>query len=951
MSFLSELTTSLIEDNKFDYKDLVIVLPNKRAMKTLYREWACRIKTPILAPTIFTIDELIKSLSTITLASNSELLVELYKVAQKYPELQTDDFQKFVSWGNNFLKDINEIDMYLVNADQIFDLQYAFKETNFIMADKLSLAQQRYLALFKTLNPIYQEFTQHLRSIKKGYLGLIYRDVADNIQDYIHNAPWKRIVFAGLHALSPSELRIAQFFKDNIPCEFLFDLDQFYYDTKHSFKIREAIDRLANQLNISKIQNIHDDYAQIPKKINILGVSKKMTQIYQAIQLLEQYSLDELKETAVVFADESLLMPFVHVYSSINCNITMGYPIKYTRTYQLLQALLNTAQNIRRLSNSSNGALYHKDVIAILRNPLIAKTYFDNSFEHSKFVGDIIKSNRIFFGNSIFDKMTDSFPDLSKDGTDFLSELIRFFQNIEEKIMSDTEERIITLIKDSLTELANDITAFPKEILIDIQTIKYFIEDKIQQISIPFQRNEGADLQVMGLLETRALDFKHVIILSVNEGVIPVSKNENSLLLFEVKRNFGLPTMQQNEAIYAYHFFRLLQRAESVDLIYNSDSSDSSGVAEESRFIRQLEWRIQQLSLPYEISRQNALYISPKTATNLDSVSIKNNDRIRERIATSYFSATSLTNYITCPLRFYFENVAKITPPESIEESVEQRVIGNVMHKILEDTFNEFKGIQNGQSTEISETQVDEILQKNLCNENIEKVFKEQEDMGDRDLKRGKIYLAQKVVGNMLSAYKNVIKNDILYHNVTIIASELKMKADIGVDGGEKIHLIGFADRVELRNDNLTILDYKTGEVKPKELEFNDIKELFELPEKKKLLQLMMYTYLYCHNENCDNPDMYPRTEKIDCGIISFQNFMKNNEKEEASLCIPVDKSQDKKQDFDFVSHMTDFEEELRKFLKGIITSKTFSQTEDNSRCCYCDYAEICGRNNDEKKW
>lgn len=943
MSFLSELVSDLVEPGRIDYHDLVIVLPNKRAMKNLYREWSFRLSTPVFAPAIFTIDDLIKKLSPIESISNAELLVELFQVTQKFPSLKETDFQKFVSWGGNFLKDINEIDMYGVDGAKIFDAQYAFKETSFVLQPHLSKAQEKYLSLFKSLYPLYQEYTNHLKEIKKGYAGLIYRDVAEHIDIYAKELPWNRMVFAGLQVFTPSELAVVKFFQEHFSCKFIFDLDRFYYEDDHDFKIKDSIDSIAKKLRISQVQNIHNDYQDIPKKINVLGVSKKLTQIYQAIQILEQCSEEELRETAVVLADESLLVPFVHAYSQANCNITMGYPLKYSQTCQLLQTLLKAAQNTHRFQQVAPGTYYHKDVMAILHNSLFKSCFFETEYDHETFTKKLIKSNRIFFGKNIFDSYVGSFPDLEKDGVDFINSIILFFSVLLNKAEKSPEQKIIQLLIEALEEVAHFIGKFPSEIFIDVRTIIFFIEEKLQAVSIPFQRNEGAPLQVMGLLETRALDFKHVIILSVNEGVIPVMKSENTLLLMDIKRNFGLPTMQQNEAVYAYHFFRLLQRAEKIDLIYNAVSSSSSqGVAEESRFIRQLEWRMQQMQLPYAINRGNALYIPPKMSAQPNKIEIPNNETIRDYLKNFTYSASSLNAYIACPLKFYLKYVAHIEPEETIEESVEQRVLGNVMHKILENTFEELRMGQNGSKTGITEEQVSSVLQKYFSEEYINQIFKEQEEVRDRDLQRGKIFLAREVVKKILNAYQNVVKEDILNKKITIIALEMELFAMLGIDDFE-IKLKGTLDRVELRNNDLTILDYKTGIVK--KMGYTKMENLFSDVEQGKLLQLMIYAYLYRHGHQCGNRngDLYPQTERIECAIVSFQQLMKKSVKESDCFLYPQDEKT--KSNLNLTALLDEFEIALKNFLQTMIASEKFAQCPESDHCKYCDYNEICGRN------
>lgn len=928
MTFLSDLTSSYFVEGKSDYRDLLIVLPNKRANKTLYREWASRTKQPIFSPTILSIEELIHYFSPLQILSKPELMVILYQVAKGFPTIP-DDFQHFVSWGMNFLKDINDIDHYLVNSKQIFDSQVAFKEIDCLMQASKSDNSNRYLDLYKQLENLYKAFREKLWKEQKGYAGMSYRYVAEHFDQIVKETPlpWTKIVFAGLHALTPSETTIVNHLKLRCTCEFKFDLDSFYY-TDEGFRIKSMMTELQKRLALPA--PTLSNYYQHKKSIKLYGVSKSMAQIYQAIQLLKNASPDELRETVVVFADEAMLMPFVHAYPAHACNITMGYPITYTLTYQLLRLILSAEKNLHRLNMEGKEIIYHKDLFAILEHPMMQHR-FQSTFEYTQFIQQLVATRKMVFSLDTLRERCSFFPNLALEGTELLKEIIQFFTQLSDEDPDNIEKPIMGWLTEILRQVCTLVEPLTDEKKIDINTLQIFIEECVAQSSIPFQRNEDAKLQVMGLLETRTLDFKHVIMLSVNEDVLPKDRNENSLLLYEVKRNFGLPTGEHNEGIYAYHFFRLLQRAERIDLIYNSDISYEESAAEESRFIRQLEWRMNQLNLNYSIERPTALYFTPQSHSDKKTVRAINDTQVKEKLLNLKYSASSLSTYITCPLKFYLTYVEKILQHEKIEESVEQRVMGKVIHKILEDLFRALKDIQSRKAVQKIDWEITQTINQHICEKRVKEEFERQPEVGQGNLEKGKLYIAQEIVCKILDRYKKVIQDDL--KEITIVAPEMKMNVKISVLGTE-IRLTGSADRVEIKEDILRILDYKTGKVESKNIEFSDMQTLFSNPEQQKLLQLMMYAYLYRHDPTIKNK----YKGKLSCAILSFQKLMSGDQIE-----CPAKYKDKKKEPFSYEELIDEFEKYLQALLKKIIDCEYFEQTNDTTQCTNCDYAELCG--------
>lgn len=935
MNFISSLVDALIKNEHGDFQCVKIILPSKRAQQKLYWELAHRFNRPVFAPIVLSIDEFVHSLSPLRLASQSELLIDLFHVYKHFPFSQEDDFQHFISWGVCFLHDINEIDLYSCDPDAIFTNLSEFKELEFFAEPNLTPNQRKYLEFYASLKDVYHQFVEYLQQHGKAYNGMIYRQVAQNIAACAAGMENVSFYFAGLHALAPTEMTIAQYLSDHAQVHFAFDLDPFYLNSENN-KIGQFINDIQKNLNINNLQILEHCYENIPKHITVTGVSRQMSQVYLAIEALNKMSDNERNKTAVVFADENLLMPFVHAYQGMNANVTMSYPVQYTLAHQLLQDLLSAAQNLRRLhpelsgaSNLERAGFYYRDVLAIFRNGIIWKALFPDENTHSAFVEKIIASNRIFLRMSeLRVDETDVFPHLGKDGMAFLEELSQFFEFIIAKLPAGNDQSLLIALRqsfDEIRQLFDNVDVGE----IDLATLQHFIDDEISQSSLSFVGNPDSGLQLMGLLETRALDFDNVIMLSVNEGVIPTGKSANSLLLLPIRRAFGLPTYEKSDAIYSYHFFRLLQRAKKVQLFYNMDSTGS--VAEESRFIRILEFEARNQNLnSLHIERRNFL-AAPNMKQTQGPFSIKKDEKILERLRQMRYSASSLNRYINCPLQFYLNCVAGIKPETTIDENIEMNVIGTVMHGILEELFDKIKEQPSESVARIHE------WQKKIEGDYLGECFLKQEELKGQDVARGKLFLASEVVKRYLQKYFILLENDFSNcgDSVEIVDTEMDLFGKLRI-GEIEVNLHGVADLVENVHGVPHIFDYKTGFVS--NLTYDELDKVFQDPNLKQVFQLLFYCYLYKNQVDA---------KQLACAIIGFQAMMKGDDYVlKPKIAVPVEGK--KRADAVELSVtdelLADFEAHLSGLLSEIFNPEVdFEAQCDADRCKFCDYRAFCG--------
>lgn len=935
MPFLQKLATAIIQNNSIDFKDTAVILPNRRAVKLLRQAMAQKIGKAFFSPVFYTIDDFIDTLCPLKKVDKMVLLFKLYDVYKNSEQGKDKDFYSFVSWGSVFIQDINEIDMQLANADDIFTNLADIKEIdNSFLKQHLSQNTLSYIEFYKSLNQLYHQYNQVLQKEQIGYTGLIYKETAENIETYATQLSHQRYIFAGFNMFSPAELKIARYYREHFHAEFYFDLDQLYFndEKKESYMVQQM--KLAfNELGISydKVSWIGDDYRDIPKTIRVTGASKQMNQVLYATELLNNMSDEELDHTAVVLADESLFLPFIHTYGKTRANYTMGYPLKATAAYSLLETLISAAQNSERFranQQSKNFSYYHRDLIAFFRNPIIqeAMPKTDNAPSATEVIDKIIKGNRTFLEyEDVPELELAHYPRFTTQGINFFHQLRDFFRQLSDTLPNERQSfYALQYIENGLQQTEELLTAFGQTVNdLDLKSIEYIITEQLGKLSVPLGGTPDSGLQVMGLLETRTLDFKNIIMLSVNENILPKGRSQNSLIMHSLKQHFNLPTYHYRDAVIAYHFFRLLQHAENIHLIYNNDSSDT--LEEKSRFIHQLDFEIKKKNLPIHFTEETlAQKLQAQTATA--PISIAKDDHILHNLKKFQFSPTAISTYIKCPLRFYLEKIAGIKKPDEVNETIESSAIGTIIHAVLENLYTDIKRqpAQGLQAIANYRNNLEQLIREQFINENFH----------EKDLLHGKLYLAFEVVKKNLSAYLKMVETEFEQGHTDIIGTEINLHANIDIHG-ETINLHGKADRIDCRDQCITIFDYKTGKVDAKYLSLKTLDEignLFTNSDYDKLFQLLMYAYMYAHDLS---EATVRKTTRTQCGIISFQEIMKKEG-------TPILFAQVPDTEIDNTT-LKAFEDALKQLLEEILDpNNEFKQTDNTKNCQYCDFSPIC---------
>lgn len=954
-SFLANLAQNMLSLG-VALEDTMVVLPNRRAKRMLLKILAEQVGKPFFAPTIYAIDEFVEMLSPLAKMDKLEQLIQLFGLYKTLSPKPVTDFNEMMAWGPSFLKDVSEIDMQMDDGVNILKTLGSAKTFEIPFGqDEISESQKEKIAFFQLLSNLYVQYRALLLSKQSGYDGLIYRDCAENMEAYVCKLKHKHFVFAGFHVLTPSELAIVKYVKEHFDTYFYFDVDPFYCDFNKDARFSTAhfLSKICERLGLpqEKIQFREPHFSTIPKKIKIVGTAQNMNQIFYAIDCLENIKEQQgnLDDTALVLADESLLLPFLTAYDASEANITMGYPISATPAYALLDSILNAYQTSQRYQMGMHGQfLYHfKDVVSILRNPYVKKYLFENEDEFQSVMNEIEGSQHA----SLYrfeDFRPDLLPSFSVDSPSVLSDIVRYFQTIINYNLEDRDKAIMDLFLQVLQQTEQVLQPMIAESALSFSLVRFAIHQQVDKLTLPLKGDATRGLQVMGLLETRTLDFKNIIMLSVNEGVLPMGISFNSLIPFDFR--FTGETLENylyKDQVYAYHFFRLLQRAENVVLMYDNDCAGS--LVEKSRFITQLEFEISEQQLK-NVQLEYPIVSFPFTIPKPESISVKKTPEIISAIHDFEFSASALNVYINCPLAFYLNNLCCIQKPDTFKEKIGSNLIGSIAHVIFENVFNEIKD-NASHAQDILEEAIKQVYEKIRALLIDDETFRRNNHLNFReeDLQKGRLYLAVQMVRNDVVNYLKKAKQELSDHSVTILGNELKLKCKLPVGpNNQSVTLKGTIDRLQTEEGHLMVVDYKTGKVDDAKLKvaLDDLETVFTDAQHGQFVQLAFYALLckYAKHSVLDNLDL---SESLQCAIISIKEVNQNA----SYLHKAVIGSTVSKRVLQNVSETFDDEtlEALETALKTVLAEivnpdRDFVQTTDSKHCQYCDFRHICGR-------
>ncbi|MER3375699.1 MAG: PD-(D/E)XK nuclease family protein [Allomuricauda sp.] len=862
-SFLEHVLGDLL-DKGTDFSECTFILPSKRSGTFLKKHLASTLAHNIFSPKIHSIQDFIADISGMEQTSNLDLLLVLYEVYKDAQMDEPDDFPSFLKWGQTLLQDFNEMDGYLIPAHDLLNYLSAIKEINHwsVKKDKTELVQN-YLQLWNKLEVIYNTFTGVLKKQKRGYQGLMAKVAVSHLDDCSKNHKTNPIIFVGFNALTSAESKIVQHFLEQGNGQIYWDIDSYFLnDPIHDAGLfirgyQRNWPYYKNKTSLNPQSNFLS-----PKKISITGVPKSISQTKYVGQLLNELNSNtsiDFSKTAVVLADESLFSPMLQaVPPSINAvNITMGLPLNKTVLYSFFMAHLELN------ANTSERGWFYKYVLELTANPYCLTLSASSKVDFAPMLAKEIKEqNRLYINSDVLDTYADANEVLE---IIFPKDRISVLQWIDNcLLLIDRLKSIYQQEKNALELeqiyrfyiLFNQLKEYLGHVdfISELKSIKNLFKQLAAMETLDFIGEPLTGLQIMGMLESRNLDFETVIITSVNEGILPSGKMNNSFIPFDVKRDYGLPTYKEKDAIYIYYFYRLMQRAKNVYIIYNTEPDVLEG-GEKSRLISQLLTDDNMAPFVTHSIAAPQANITPAEPLEITKGPLLLDDIIA--FAHSGFSPTSLTNYVRNPIDFYTRNILKINDLDEVEENIAANTFGTIVHDSLEELYTPLVG------TTLSKESVTGLKPK--IPTVVERHF--QKNLSGVDISKGKFLLVFNVIVKYLENFIDIEIKQLQRHTIKLLALEEKYDVPLNIPELDfLVKLKGTLDRIDEFDGTTRIIDYKTGKVEPKNVKLTDWEELITNYDKSKAFQLLCYALLYSKKHD---------TNSVLAGIYSFKNLGK----------------------------------------------------------------------------
>ncbi|MEZ4778031.1 MAG: PD-(D/E)XK nuclease family protein [Flavobacteriaceae bacterium] len=853
MQAFIEKVLSEITQTKPINSDTIFILPSKRAVAFLKKTLVKQSHVSYFAPKVISIETFIEDISGLKISDNLSILLSSFEVYSKADAfIEKDTFQEFSTWIQPILNDFNEIDRYLIPKKDFFNYLLSIQTLEkWGVKNEQTPFIKSYLLFWKSLESYYDLLTDTLSKQQIGYQGMVYRKAAEDIEHYVLANGYKPHYFIGFNALNKAEQTIFQELLETGNTSVFWDMDrEILDDNDHaaSHFLRNYLEHW-NYYKKNEVAIINSPLEK--REITIVNAQNDIGQVKYVAQLISNYSQDIIANTAIVLADEKLLIPLVYsLPSSIKAvNITMGIPLNDVKEVPLFHILFDFFLN--------PSPYYYKKVEALFLHPW-TKVLFGNP---ETILAYIKEQNITYISYKDLQPIVTGKNErllalLFKNHTKNVSEILNNFQLIIQKLQTSNqlsffENLILSKLKAIFLRLEILYQKYP--FIEDPLSLKSIYEQIIASETLDIEGNPDEGLQIMGILETRVLDFENIILLSANEGTLPSGKTHSSFITHDLKIQFGLPLTPEKDAVYAYHFYHLLFRAKKGTFIYNSHANGLNS-GEKSRFLMQLEIEkrkkdilIQEVQVSHIVSESKLQKEVKKTSQILDKL---------KDMAKQGFSPSALLSFIRNPMDFYFERILGINEADTLEETVAYNTLGTIVHQALENLYKPF--LNSELSIEILRD-----CKKRIPSEVIQQ-FKTHYKLGDFSKGKNLIIfeVAKKYVENLINYDSHCLKEG---HSIKIIALEEKLKTTVVFPEIEfPITIKGTVDRVDLFNNQLRIIDYKTGRVEQKELDVIDWELLGEDYKFSKAFQVLTYAYMYHKNTSL---------EGIQAGIISFKNL------------------------------------------------------------------------------
>lgn len=953
-TFLKQVAHDLYNKTEGNFTKVAIVFPNKRASLFFNEYLAQESDRPIWSPTYVSISELFRQSSDLSIADPIKLVCDLYKVFQKATGSK-ETLDDFYFWGEMLIADFDDADKNMTDTHALFsnlkDLNELMDNYDFLEeGQKEALSQffhnfsinqvtelkQRFISMWNVLGDIYAEYKALLESQSIAYEGMLYRQVIEQLD--VEALPYNKYIFVGFNVLNKVEHTLFKKLNEAGKAMFYWDYDTFYLNkTPHEAGefIRRNLRDFPSELPASFFDNLNQ-----PKEVTFIESPTENGQVRYLPQWIRENLTSQEKETAVVLCNEALLQPVLHALPDNvkHINITMGFPLSQTPAYSFVNALMELHTSGY---NPNNGRYLFAEVISVLKHPYTRQL----SPEAEKLEQTLTRDNRFYPLPS--ELKQDNVLELlftprrnNLDLCSMLSEALKEVAVIYQQQAASHSDAFDQLYRESLFKTYTLVNRFhtlieSKELNVQAGTFQRLLTRVMSSSSIPFHGEPAIGMQVMGVLETRNLDFRHLIMLSVNEGQLPKAGGDSSFIPYNLRKAFGMTTIDHKIAVYAYYFYRLMQRAEKVTLVYNT-ATDGINRGELSRFMLQflIEWGYPVLRKQLEAAQ------SPQDST---PIIIEKTPDIMERMKSVFdirnnpkalISPSALNCYLDCPLKFYYKYVALLSAPDEVTADIDSAKFGSIFHYAAEHIYKDLTAHGKLISKENLETLLkDEVRLQTYVDNGFKELFfnlppNEQPEYNG-------IQLINSAV--IVKYIQQLLRNDLRYAPFTFIGSEQRIFENIEIctsTGDIQSRIGGIIDRIDSKGESLRIVDYKTGGDADTPA---NVQSLF-IPDKKRsnyVFQTFLYASIVCKKLR----------EKNDSRLVApALLYIHRAASEKYSPVIQMGEPRKPKEPVDnFAQYEGDFRENLKTLLEDIFNPDiSFTQTEIEDKCAYCDFRALC---------
>ena len=957
-SFLKLVAADLYKHTEGNLAHTAVVFPNKRAGLFFNEYLAQESESPIWSPAYVSISELFRSLSPWEVGDPVKLVCELYKIFRRETQ-STETLDDFYFWGEMLISDFDDADKNKVDTDKLFsnlqDLRNIMDDYTFIddeqeeairqffqnfSIERRTALKERFISLWDVLGNIYKGFRESLASQNIAYEGMMYRHVIEHLD--VDKLPYEKYVFVGFNVLNKVEHTLFTQLKDAGKAVFYWDYDEFYMKENRQAVTHEAGEFIRRNLRDFPSPLSGELFKNLskPKEVHYIASSTENAQARYLPQWIRNNLTTPEKETAIVLCNEALLQPVLHSLPAEvkHVNITMGFPLSQTPVYSFLIALLELHTHG---FNFKSGRYTFQSVVTLLKHPYTRQL----TGQAELLEKELTRNNRFYplpgeLGKDEF--LTRLFTPLSGNLNLCirLSETLQQVAGIYQANTSGTEDTdaFNQLYRESLFKAYTTINRFrtlieEDELTVQSETFRRLLVKVLSATNIPFHGEPAIGMQVMGVLETRNLDFRHLVLLSVNEGQLPKSGGDSSFIPYNLRKAFGMTTIEHKIAVYAYYFYRLLQRAERITLMYNT-SSDGLNRGEWSRFMLQflIEW-------PHPITRQ--FLEAGQSPQGTSPITVEKTPDVMRRMQSLFdvranpkakFSPSALNYYLDCPLKFYYRYVAGLSAPDEVSAEIDSATFGSIFHYAAEHIYKDLTTHGKVINKEALETLLrNEVKLQDYVDTAFKKLFFNV-PQNEKPEYNGVQLINSAVIARYL---KQLLQNDLRYAPFTFIASEMEVDEPIDIQtpkGVIKSRIGGIIDRMDSKDGTLRIVDYKTGgdEDTPPHVE-----SLF-IPDKKRsnyVFQTFLYAAIMCRKQP---------TMKIAPALLYIHRAA-------TETYSPVIQMGEPRKPKEAVEDFSKYEKEYRERLQGLLEEifnpeKSFTQTEIIEKCTYCDFKALCKR-------